>query len=155
MTTLVIVRHAAAEGGRPGLPDHERPLSERGRHDAPRMARRLAERGFRPGRILSSTAERARSTAAAFAAELGGRVELLPELYGADPETLLEVAATSDADEVLLVAHDPGVSALAYELSEEIGHLPTCAVATFTWDADDPDAMASTRPASWHLDVPR
>ena len=89
MIRLALVRHAKSDWGDPRLDDHDRPLNDRGLRDAPRMARRLAETGFRPDVILSSTALRARTTAEAFGAELGVAVSLDPELYGAPARTLL------------------------------------------------------------------
>jgi phosphohistidine phosphatase len=156
MIRLVLVRHAKSDWGDPSLDDHDRPLNSRGMRDAPRMARALAETGFRPEVILSSTALRARTTAEAFAAQFDVAVDLDPELYGAPGSTLREKAAGSSARRLIVVAHDPGMSALAERLSEgEIGHMPTCAVATFTWDEDDWDAVDSLAPADWTFDSPR
>ena len=70
MVELVLVRHAKSDWGDPGLPDHERPLNARGTANAPMMARRLADTGITVDRIVSSTAVRARTTAAAFGAAL-------------------------------------------------------------------------------------
>lgn len=156
MIRLVLVRHAKSDWGDPSLDDHDRPLNGRGMRDAPRMARALAETDFRPEVILSSTALRARTTAEAFGAEFDVAVDLDPELYGAPAYTLLAKAAESSARRVIVVAHDPGMSALAEQLSEgEIGHMPTCAVATFTWNEDDWDVLDSVDPVEWTFDSPR
>jgi phosphohistidine phosphatase len=153
---LALVRHAKSDWGDPGLDDHDRPLNERGGGDAPRMARRLAETGFRPDVILSSTALRARTTAAAFGAELGVAVTLDPELYGAPARVLLDAAAATGAASVMIVAHDPGTSVLAARLSgDQIEHMPTCAVATFAWAEDDWDVAASIDPVEVTFDTPR
>ena len=156
MIRLALVRHAKSDWGDPGLDDHDRPLNDRGMRDAPRMARQLAESGFRADLILSSTALRARTTAEAFAAELGMAVSLDPELYGAPARVLLAAAAATRAPGVLVVAHDPGMSVLAAHLSDDaIGHMPTCAVATFTWEVDDWDVASAMDPDEWTLDTPR
>jgi len=162
MIRLVLVRHAKSEWSvvrqahRPPVPDHDRPLDDRGLRDAPRMARALAETGFRPEVIRSSTALRARTTAEAFGAEFDVAVDLDPELYGAPGRTLLAKAAASAARSVIVVAHDPGMSALAERLTEgEIAHMPTCAVARFTWDEDDWDVVGSVAPVDWSFDSPR
>jgi phosphohistidine phosphatase len=153
---LVLVRHAKSDWGDPGLDDHDRPLNDRGARDAPRMARRLAATGFRPDVILSSTALRARTTAEAFATALGVDVSHDPGLYGAPGSALLEAAAATGAPSVLIVAHDPGMSALAGRLSGgAIGHMPTCAVASFTWRQDDWDVATALDPAEWTFDTPR
>jgi phosphohistidine phosphatase len=154
--TLVLVRHAKSDWNDLRLDDHDRPLNDRGRRDAPRMARQLAETGFRPEVILSSTAVRARTTAEAFAAELGVTVTLDEQLYGAPASALLAAAARTGASSVLVVAHDPGMSVLAAHLSDDaIAHMPTCAVATFTWHLDDWDAATALDPDDWTFDTPR
>ena len=48
------------------------------------------------------------------------------------------------------------MSVLAGQLSEgEIAHMPTCAVATFTWDEDDWDVVDALDPVDWTFDSPR
>jgi phosphohistidine phosphatase len=156
VTTLVLVRHAKSDWGNPQLDDHDRPLNDRGLRDAPVLAERLAATGFRPDVLLSSTALRARTTARFFAEALGVESELRDELYGAPARTLLATAAATGAARVLLVAHDPGMSSLAGSLSRGgIGSMPTCAVATFHWAADDWDVATATDPDEWDFDSPR
>ena len=156
MISLALVRHAKSDGRDASFDDHDRPLNDRGVRDAPRMAHQLAAAGFRPDRILASTALRARTTAADFAAEFGIETELDPELYGAPAEVLLHAAGAAGVSCVLVVAHDPGMSVLAARLSDEaIAHMPTCAVATFTWDGDEWAVAGSVPPASWSFDTPR
>jgi phosphohistidine phosphatase len=155
VVTLVLVRHAKSDWGDPSLDDHDRPLNDRGLRDAPRMADRLADSGVQPDVILSSTALRARTTAEFFGARLDVAVQLDPELYGAPPRALFAAAAATGAESVIVVAHDPGMSALAGRLADGITHMPTCAVATFSWPGADWDAAAETDPASWSFDAPR
>lgn len=156
MIELVIARHAKSDWGSAGLDDHERPLNARGRRDAPEMARRLADSGFRPERILSSTAVRARTTAEAFASALSAPLVLDAELYGAPGAKLLAAAAATTLPRVMVVAHDPGMTVLADRLSGGgIGAMPTCAVARFVWDTDDWDVATALDPARWSIDTPR
>lgn len=156
MITLVLMRHAKSNWNNPGLTDHDRPLNARGERDAPRMAKRLAETGFHPEVILSSTAVRARMTAEAQSAALGCPVTLVPDLYGASASTLMSQAAGSGARTIMVVAHDPGMSDLAGDLSTGgISHMPTAAVAMFTWATDEWDVAITAQPDSWSLDTPR
>lgn len=156
MIELVLVRHAKSDWGDPGLDDHERPLNGRGERDAPAMAERLAQTGVKVERIVSSTAVRARTTAGAFGAALGGEVELDPELYAAPGSTLLAKAVEAGARTVMVVAHNPGISDLAARLSGGgIEHMPTCAVARFEWDAGSWDEVGSQVADRWGLDTPR
>lgn len=160
MRQLVLVRHAKSDWGDPTLDDHDRPLNARGFQNAPMMAARLAESVPTVERIISSTAVRARTTAAEFGAALGLEIELDRTLYLSSPETLLRRALGSGGESVLLVAHDPGITVLANELSAGgIQHMPTCAVARFTWA--DPRMDLGAFPAdewvadTWDLDTVR
>lgn len=156
MIRLVLVRHAKSDWGDPLLDDHDRPLNDRGLRDAPAMARRLAETGFRADAILSSTALRAATTADFFSGALDTPVEQQERLYGAPGSLLLLAAAERDVRSVVVVAHDPGMSVLAGRLSDgRIAHMPTCAVATFEWDADDWDVATEIDPDRWDQQTPR
>ena len=156
MIRLALVRHAKSDWGDAALDDHERPLNDRGRGDGPRMAARFSELGWRPAVILSSTAVRARTTAGFFSRETGVAIELQEELYGAGASAILRAAVESRASWVMVVAHDPGMSVLAERLSGGgIAHMPTCAVATFTWDADDWAVATALDPDDWTFDTPR
>lgn len=156
MITLILVRHAKSDWGSPELGDHERPLNDRGRRDAPEMARRFAASGVLPQAILSSTAVRARTTARHFGDALGLEIDERSELYGASARTLLATAADAGEPSVMLVAHDPGMTLLAEQLSDGgIGAMPTCAVAVFHWSTDDWDVAMSIDPDSWTFDRPR
>lgn len=154
MIRLALVRHAKSDWGHPDLEDHDRPLNARGMRDAPVMAKRLADSGFVPETILSSTALRARTTADYFAHALGVAVTLDRDLYGAPASTLLRIAADSGASQVMVVAHDPGMTVLAETLSSgRIQAMPTCAVATFAWD-DDWAVVDAVDPLEWTFDIP-
>jgi phosphohistidine phosphatase len=161
MIRLALVRHAKSDWSSPGLADHDRPLNERGERDAPVMAARLAEEGFVPDVIVSSTALRARTTAQAFADEFGLPIELQRRLYAAPGSTLLTAvteAGAAGAASVILVAHNPGIADLAYGLSRErVEHMPTCAIARFSWDLDVSEwgAVDAVEPVEWSLEVPR
>ena len=155
MTTLVLVRHAKSDWGSPALDDHDRPLNARGLRDAPVLARRLAVSGVRPQALLSSTALRARTTAAFFGEALGLEPERDPELYGAPASRIFGAAVARGVDRVAVVAHDPGMTVLAERLSGGgIGHMTTCAVATFVWTSDDWDVAEAIDPDSWTFDSP-
>lgn len=154
MVTLVLARHAKSDWGTPGVSDHERPLNERGRRDAPLMAAALAETGIRPDRLLSSTALRARTTAESFAATLGVPLETMPELYGASVPELWAAATAAGGRSVLIVAHDPGLSELASVLAGRPVAMTTCSVATFPIPGDRWPAMPPVVD-EWRIETPR
>jgi phosphohistidine phosphatase len=142
MKTLLITRHAKAIPGSGSLPDHDRPLQERGRAAAQRMGQCLKERELAPELIVSSTAIRAASTASivANAVDYAGEVILLRELYLAEPRVCLEVLRRRAAkfERVMLVGHNPGLELLASLLGgEEEVSLPTGAVAQVAFDGSE------------------
>lgn len=154
MIQLILARHAKSDWGDEGLDDHDRPLNERGRRDAPAIARTVQRAGVRPAVLLSSTALRARQTADAFAQAFEVDVIERPELYLAAPEGLLDAARTSGADEVMVVAHDPGMSSLVSRLADGDERMVTCAVAVFTWHDGTWDDVDATPPDEFDLYTP-
>jgi phosphohistidine phosphatase len=119
--TIIVLRHAKADW--PAVPDHERPLADRGRKDAPNAGRWLAVAGITPELTLCSTAARTRETWKLFAHELPERPRTVYDdrLYEAAPGLLIEILQElpEDVRTVLLVGHNPGVQGLAEILSGE------------------------------------
>jgi phosphohistidine phosphatase len=152
---LALARHAHAGSGAPSVPDHDRPLCTRGRTEAAERAVQLQSRGFRPRRILSSTAVRARETADALAAALGAEVELDPLLYLAEPDALWEAATTSGADAVLIVAHEPGLSALVHELTGSVAGMAPSTVVRLRWETATWVDALDVAPTDWSVHAPR
>jgi len=116
---LYLLRHAHA--GNPGEwhgDDAARPLSSKGRRQAERLGRFLAERGFVPDGIVSSPRVRARQTAEIVADALGQRVTLDGRLAGPlDEDELTRVLEACGGTSIVLVGHDPDFSDLAASLS--------------------------------------
>lgn len=116
---IVLLRHSKADW--PAVPDHERPLADRGRRDAPVAGRWLAGTGITPDLTLCSTAVRTRETWKLAAHELPHRPRTVYEerLYEASLGDLLALL-TETSDEIadlLLVGHNPGIHALAGALA--------------------------------------
>lgn len=154
MIQLVLARHAKSDWADEGLDDHDRPLNDRGRRDAPAMARTLLRAGVRPEVLLSSSAVRARETAEAFARAFDVDVVENADLYLAAPEALLAAARAAGSDEVMVVAHDPGMSALVSRLADRDERMVTCAVAVFTWHEGTWDDVDATPPDEFELFTP-
>ena len=68
MKRLLVIRHAKTHPAQVGQKDFDRTLNERGQQDAPKMARRLIDRGIEIDGFYSSPAARAFATASYFAA---------------------------------------------------------------------------------------
>lgn len=140
MKRLLILRHAKSSWRDAGLRDHDRPLNNRGRRDAPQMGARMREEGLSPGLIVSSTAVRARQTAELVAEGCGytDPIALSPELYHGSTGAYLEAArdAPGDVDTLLLVGHNPGVQEVVWALSRREERMPTAALATIEFGID-------------------
>ena len=132
MKSLILLRHAKSSWAEPGISDHDRPLNDRGKRDAPRVGEVLIERGLSPGLVLSSSAKRARKTAQKLldASGLDVELRLLDEFYLAAPQVYIRElqALPDDLQQVLVVGHNPGLEELVRALVGRHEHLPTAAL---------------------------
>jgi phosphohistidine phosphatase len=120
---LLLLRHAKSDWDSGAVADFDRPLSKRGRRDAPRIGEWLYREGLIPGLILSSPAERARETALKVCKGLDCSkrdIRWESRLYEADLEALLQVLAAeaNGAPSVLVIAHNPGLESLLRYLAD-------------------------------------
>jgi phosphohistidine phosphatase len=140
MKTIYLIRHAKSSWNEPDISDFERPLNERGRRDAPRMAEKLRHRGAALDHILSSTSKRALSTAEAFAREFDisiKKIRRLDELYLAPPDRYLTAIESLDDRfaQVAIVGHNEGITDFANALGvARIDNMPTCSVFAISVD---------------------
>jgi len=119
--TIYLLRHAKSDWAEGGLKDHERPLSERGKAAAPRMAAYMKSKKYRPDLVLCSTARRTVETLDAVKEVLGDAIPVRFEdgIYLAEPHKLLERLRWLD-DEVkapMIIGHNPGIAQLAAQLA--------------------------------------
>ena len=140
MKTLLLLRHAKAEHGEPGLTDLNRALNERGKKEAQSIGTFIRKQNVEFELVLCSTALRARETAelALAAAEASASVHYDQRLYEASPEQLLEVISEveDDVSTVLLVGHNPGIEQLLRALTGEVEEIATGTLAKIDLDAD-------------------
>ncbi len=144
MKTLILVRHAKSSWDSEGLTDKERPLNERGKADAPEMAKRLKKRIPAIDLFVSSDAKRAKKTGKYFAEEYGvakEAIQIEPTLYE-DVTSAYEKVITSIPDEyntIAFFAHSPTITDYANSLTNlHTDNIPTCGVfavqsAVTTW----------------------
>ncbi len=121
---LLILRHAKSDWTAGTADDFDRPLSGRGRRDAPQVGVWLKRADLVPGRVLSSPARRTRQTAAAVCKALGipkAAINWDPAIYEASRAGLLGVLARCPptAGRVLLIGHNPGLEDLLLFLANE------------------------------------
>lgn len=139
MKTLYLIRHAKSSWEDPYQDDFDRPLNERGEHDAPRMGKRLKEREIHPDLMLTSPAARALATCKIIAEVLGYPPENIKtdrKLYHAYEDQILSVIhkLNDNHDEVMIFAHNPGLTDFAKKLRGQpvgTGKIPTCGIVAF------------------------
>jgi len=114
---LYLVRHGVAEDAPPGGDDRARRLTARGKAKMREAAAGLKALGLEVDAILTSPLPRAAETAAIVAAALGGGLEPRPLDALATgvtaPETLRALRPFARHAGLVLVGHEPTLSALA------------------------------------------
>jgi phosphohistidine phosphatase len=163
MPTLMLLRHAKSDSDNSKLGDHERPLSERGRNDAPRMGKVIRSEKWEPELVVCSTSERTRETWDLMAPEFKSepKVRFDRTVYLAPPQTLLSIVQNAPSvASLMLIGHNPGMEDLALTLAakpktpDERARIesmarkyPTCALAVLEFDG----AWRDVRPGTGRL----
>ncbi|MCK1478680.1 histidine phosphatase family protein [Bradyrhizobium sp. 197] len=155
MRRLLLLRHAKTEIDAPSGRDRDRRLDDRGQRDSAQLGDWIAAHPPFPEAVLVSHAVRARQTWDIVWEAMKDRVaapqvEILSELYGADPAQILETIRTAtvlaDPKQLLLVGHNPGMHEVALMLmggGDPAGakaiadNLPTAGLAIFDFDVKD------------------
>jgi phosphohistidine phosphatase len=141
MKTLLLMRHAKSSWKESNIPDHDRPLNRRGKHDAPLMGKLLRDQKMNLDLIISSTALRAETTAnfISKAVRYKGEIILDKSIYNAEPRDLLTLLSncSDEYNSILLVGHNPTVEETVQMLTNtpEIT-MGTCAIAHLTLAVD-------------------
>ncbi|MGJ7041801.1 phosphohistidine phosphatase [Shinella sp. BE166] len=162
MRRLLLLRHAKSAWP-DGVEDHDRPLGDRGRRDAPRMGIHMATAGLEPDFALVSSARRTQETwalvAPAFATPCPSRT--VPSIYEAAPAAILDAihAAPDESGTLLVIGHNPGFEELAALLAPQgeagaLGRLrtkyPTAGLAVIAFDSQ---RWADVAPGSGRLEA--
>lgn len=142
------------------LEDRDRPLNDRGKRNAPKMAKRLAKRDLRPDLMLSSPARRALATAEIFAGKLDypvNKIVVRDRLYDAGADDLLDVISELDDQfqTVMLFGHNPELAELAHQYSSEITRMPTCAVVELQFGEKSWSDLDGAKPSKVDFDYPK
>lgn len=148
MRRLLLMRHAKADA-EPRRRDVERPLTARGREDAPRTGAYMARHGLTPEAVFVSTALRTRQTWDLLSKEFPAPppANFDERLYGASPEAILAIirAAPRELACVLVIGHNPALHALAVglvgtgdiDMRRHLGEkFPTAALAVIDFAGD-------------------
>ena len=166
MRRLMLLRHAKTEHDAPSGRDQDRRLDDRGRLDAAAIGTWIGRHPPFPDAVLVSTAVRARQTWEIARDAMKDamreqvplpRVELLDELYGAEPAQLLRIirmAEVTDPARLMLIGHNPGMHELALMLAGSgdavakkslEDNLPTAGLAILDFAIEDWNEVAFRR----------
>lgn len=142
MKTLLIIRHAKSSWADLGQGDLERPLNDRGKKDAPTMAKRLKDQKIKIDLLVSSPAKRANKTAKLFAEELNlskDNILIVKELYEASIDNFYKVVShlQDKYDTVAIFSHNPGITDFVNTLTNvHVDNMPTSSVFAVSIDGD-------------------
>ncbi len=154
MKRLYIIRHAKSSWKDSSLNDYDRPLSKRGKRDAPMMGERLLQLPVKADLVMSSPALRAAKTARKIAKAIDypkKKIEYRKELYTDSENDVLNTIHSIDNrfDEVLMIGHNPAFTDVAETLSgATIDNIPTCGVFVMDHDVQSWDEI---QPGTGHM----
>ena len=122
--TIYLVRHAKSSWYQRVTSDFERPLSDRGIADAIRMGDTLNSLGWKPEKILSSPAIRAKQTCEIFCDKLTiplDNINWKKDIYAAYTVTLLQLlsAQNESLKSIMLIGHNPSMEDLLLHLCHD------------------------------------
>ena len=152
MKRLILTRHAKSNWDDPTMSDHDRPLNDRGKAAAADLGAWLASRGYVPGEVLCSDAQRTLKTWAGIAPALPGTpvLTLKPALYNAGPDVMLAVLRHATESTVMMIGHNPGIAEFAARIvaqappNPEFARYPTGATLVVSFES------ANWRDVDWH-----
>jgi phosphohistidine phosphatase len=152
---LLIMRHAKSSWDNPNVSDHDRPLNRRGLKTAPSMSQWLVTQDLLPDRVLSSTAQRALSTAEIMLEGFrDSRIELdvHAALYHAAAEEYLRWLSLlpDGVHRAMVVGHNPGLEELVLALTGFDVAMPTAAIAHVILEIDDWKNLVDGKPGKVH-----
>jgi phosphohistidine phosphatase len=118
---LYVLRHAKSSWEAASLPDHERPLSSRGRRAAALIAEHVRRTGIAPEQVLCSSSTRTRETLRGVLGDVPAAIE--PDLYSAGcGELIARLRRVPDeVESVMLIGHNPGLQTLVLKLARDAG----------------------------------
>lgn len=118
---IIALRHAKSAWDTDAVDDHDRPLSGRGRKEAPRVGESLAELDWLPEHVLSSDSRRTRQTWARLKPSCAhATVVFTNALYhasGHDALRIIRAQTPAQVRTLMVIGHNPG--------QEELVHLLT------------------------------
>ena len=159
--TLLLIRHAKSSWDNIAVSDFDRTLNDRGKKDAPAMAKRLINRNIPIDAIISSPAKRAKKTATCFAEEYGfdeSQIIYRPELYAAPLMVFYNVVREIDdsLNHVAIFSHNPGITEFANSLTGfRVDNMPTCSIFGIKIAIKHWKDFSEAKKEFWFFDYPK
>ena len=125
------MRHAKSCWADSSLKDHDRPLNQRGRKDAPRIYQALLETDWLPDTIFLSSSKRTCETLSLMDIdEEKVKIEIKPSIYNAPLEELIiQLRHIGNNETTMFLGHNPGSELLINYLIGEWHRMPTASAA--------------------------
>ena len=162
MKTLLAVRHAKSSWANIGEVDFDRSLNDRGKKDAPEMAKRVLARNIKIEKFISSPARRAKMTCEAFCDVYNypkSDILFVDKLYHAPAHIIYQAISelTVAEDIIAFFAHNSGITDFVNTLCEEvtIDNMPTCAVFAVQADINDWSEFETAEKKLFFYDYPK
>ena len=161
MKTVLLIRHAKSSWEDLYLADFDRPLNDRGKADAPAMAKRLLDKKIQIDSFISSPAKRAKKTAEIFAEYFDTKkseIILVPSLYEAGETNFYDAIANAPkkSDSIAVFSHNPGITDFANKLTAtRIDNMPTCSVFAVQANIKDWSAFKEAPKDFYFFDFPK
>ena len=159
--TLVLIRHAKSSWAFLDMEDFDRPLNDRGNHDAPMMAKRLLKKEINIDAFVSSPAVRARTTAEYFAKaydQKSKHIIEVPALYEAPVSVFYQVVSGLDNSikTAAIFSHNPGITDFANSLTTmRIDNVPTSGVFAVKANIKKWSDFEEAEKEFWFFDYPK
>jgi phosphohistidine phosphatase len=136
------MRHGKSSLAEAGLSDFNRPLKNRGIKEAGFVVEKLNKSDIKPDRIISSPANRAKSTAMLIAKGLKlplEKVLLEPAIYDALLNDVLRIISTTSCEinTLMLFGHNPALTDVANHFGHPVFNLPPCGCLGFELEIEN------------------
>ena len=160
MKTIYLIRHAKSSWKDSLLSDHERPLNQRGLHDAPLMGQKLKNLFKSPEKIICSSANRTLQTASLIG-EIwfpSTPIEKTDLLYQQPTSVVLDLIQSSPSKikSLAIIFHNPTITHLTNLLcSTSLFDLPTCSVVVASCDSKNWNSVNIGKCNLEHFDYPK
>ena len=159
---LLLYRHAKSDWGDANMSDMDRPLNNRGKAAATRMAGYMKEQGLPANQILCSTSQRTRETLARLLPFLPqeAQIHLISDLYRQSEDDYLGIIRRfgGRAQNLMVIGHNPATEETARTLAGTTApgaladlkeKFPTAALAVIDFDIVD---WSELQPGTGHLE---